>query len=658
MLRHRLLASAGALALTTLGLVHHANAATAWLPTGKTTPTEQRVAVAVGQTRTTIWTSLRLDAASGPVGLLIPVPAGAALDHSSDAWLEALDAATAPRIFPPTGSSHACPGESPDLWIPFHVTSDLAEIPSVKPIESTVLADAPAVFAWAATNGFGISPDVASALENMPGMRFFVERFVAPPAPFVTSTLRVVLPSQTPVLPLALTRAGASDLRVTAWFVGAGRASLTGASPVKLHLENLLWNASSQDSNYVDLRASELLGVGPAAVVTEASSHDALVKDVAIAGGTQAITGVVRGYFQRAKNHLDIDESIATDPCISNAAVSLESPLDVASSCPRADLGVVGGGPGCVEAPNGSQVDPDKLRCGAKADDLAIALSGLKPASTWLTRVTMMITKDTAGQTWPIAFTPAAPDVDPILTATSIDFSGCGASSSSGSSSGGSTSGGSTSGSPWSGSSSGGGSGNSTSGSYYEPSYEPDMACACAGAADPVIVDDTTYDDTTYYDDTSSDDCAGDTTDTAYDDTYYDDTSSDDCAGDTTDTTYDDTTYDDTTYDDTSSDDCDGDTSDSYYDDSSSSDEGIDCSGDTDDDTDDDSDDYDYSDDSSDSSECTVARRPQAKPHKRGPKASVVTLGLLAFLAPLRRWSRPRRTQRTREDNPSRIRSR
>src|SRR5690349_18695684 len=95
MLRRRLLPFLGALALTSLGSLDLAHATTAILPNGAALPLDQRVAVAVSASRTTIWTNLRLDTAAAPVGLLIPVPPGAALDHSSDAWFEALDDATA-----------------------------------------------------------------------------------------------------------------------------------------------------------------------------------------------------------------------------------------------------------------------------------------------------------------------------------------------------------------------------------------------------------------------------------------------------------------------------------------------------------------------------------------------------------------------------------
>jgi len=679
----RLLPLTGLAAITTLAMTQHADATGAWLPSGEATPIEQRVAVAVGPTRSTLWTSLRASADTGPFGIIVPVAPGAALDHSSDAWLEALNVATAPRIFPPTGVVPTCTGEEPpDGSDPFHVTDELGSIESLTPIESILLPNTAAVAAWANQHGFGITPDVYAALDKMVGKRFFAERFDAPNAPFVTSTLRVVSPTQDPVLPLAVTRAGAADLRVTAWLLGKGRATLTGSKPITLPTNDLHWSAGDGDSNYVSLRADRLLAGGPSAVLIEASSHEALVSNVPIANGTSSVTGVVTSFFQRAAMYGDGNPS--TSSCITVAAVALDESYAVAESCPRTGLGIVGGGPACVESPAGAEIDPAKLRCGGITDDLAVALSGMVPQDTVLTRATLFIAKNAAGSTWPVTFEPAASDVRPLLTATSLDLGSCGGNSSTTGSGSSSSSGGNASSGGLGGSNGVGGVGSGvggSAGSYDDDDYDNDVNCACVGTAGPVITDDTgSGGDDDSYDDSSSEDCSGDTSDTG-DDGSYDDASSEDCSGDTSDDdSYDD--YDDS-YDDASSEDCGGDTSDddSYDDDDSSSE---DCGGDTDDssessdsdcssDTDDGGDDWgdweearksssaarrvatiDVSHDDNTSS--AAHRAPAKKLRKRGPKASVITLGLLAILAPLRRLARPDRLRRGSKDKPRRER--
>ncbi|HMY16005.1 MAG TPA: DUF2330 domain-containing protein, partial [Polyangium sp.] len=480
MLRRFQWPSSVALVLTSLAAAPDAQATTAIFPSGSAVPIEQRIAVAVSPSRTTVWTNLRLDSAAKPVGLVVPVPPGAALDHSSDAWFEALDDATAPRILPPTGAAYVCPGTMPDPAVdPFHVTTFPSPMKGLDPSQSQVLPDVPAVLAWAGAGGFTVSAATKTALENMPGMRFFVERFEPKDAPFFTSTLRVVLPGSTPTLPLALTHAGSSDLRVTAWFVGAGRATLTGSSSLKLSMNDLQWSAKTQSSNYIELRDGALLAGGSSASITEAASHDALVKNVAIAEGKGAITGLVTGYFQRAATYLDGNSD--ANPCIISAAAVLEGAANVAQACPRANLGVVDGAPSCVEAPAGAEVDPAKLRCGGRADDLAVVLSDLQPANAWLTRVTMIVPKDSSGQTWPLTFTAVAPTVDPTETAAGISFAGCDAMSSSGSTSSGSSGNGTSSGSSGPSTTSGSGGVGASAPVTPETDYDSDMSCGCGG---------------------------------------------------------------------------------------------------------------------------------------------------------------------------------
>jgi hypothetical protein len=592
--------------------------------------------VAAGPQRTTLWTSLRLSADLGPIGVVVPVPPGASLDHTSPAWIEALEAATAPRVFPPTGESAACSeadaGADGGTSDPFHVTVDLGKTFVLPPLESTVLPDAAAVTAWAAQHGLSVPTAAAKALEAAAGMRFVVERFEVEGGPNVlaTSTLRVVMPGSKPTLPLSLTRAGDEDLLVTAWFVGVGRADLEGAHEVVLPLDQLRWDAAKGSTNYVPLRAATLYD-DASATMLEATSHEALYENTPIAGGKGTIPGVVTSFFTRAASYGDGDPDPAK--CMTAAASAIQSSATVAEACPRADLGVVDGASACVEEPTFGQLDPDLLRCGDGADDLAVALSGLAPQNVWLTRRSMLLPKGATGASWPVSFSNDVPR-SPVVVASSVDRGACEAD---GGASGGSSSSGGATGSSGSGTPSTG-AGNPTGGSGWVdegPYYEPDVGCGCSGTSSTVVDPGSGVggsDDGSYVDD-STDDCSGDTqsssSDTSDDcsgDTQSSsDSSSDDCSGDTQDSG-------------SSSDDCSGSSSDPSYEgddcssgsDSSSSD--VDCSG--------------TSGEGSSSSDCSIAHRPQAQGRRHGPKLSVLTLGALALLAPIRRLRRPHRTRR------------
>jgi uncharacterized protein DUF2330 len=504
----------------------HARASGAWISSAPLEPVEQRVAVSVGPDRTTLWTSLRFDASAGKVGIIVPAPPESSLDFSSDAWFEALEVATAPRVFPPADESPYCPGQSGPASV-FDIAGHVAHTTSLPVDDVAVLDDAGAVALWAAKGGLDLSPELATSLGALGGVRFVAVRFVAPGGPAITRTLRVAMPGAPPLLPLALTRAGAKPLLVTSFTIGAGRAVASGSVPVTIAPGELAWNAKEKKSNYLDARAAALEAEGSDGAITECAGAPPLATNVSIAGGTASIDGLVTAFFDRTAAYGDS----LVDPasCIASAAVALTSSSLVAASCPRAELGVVDPAPSCVESVPVGGVDPAKLRCGGIADDLAVALSGLYPTDAWVTRQSSQIPAGKYGVDWPLLFNGGA-QVSPVLTAKGLDFAGCGNASTSaatGSASGGMSTGGVTvssgsdSGSsgmifagvggstPSGGVGSGQNGGDDSSGSGSFSGAPLDVNCGCSGTVD-TSSDTTSSDSCDGSSDTSSGSCSGD----------------------------------------------------------------------------------------------------------------------------------------------------
>jgi hypothetical protein len=620
-----------------------------WLSSGALTPIEQRIALSVGPGRTTTWTSLRLESGAGAIGVVVPAPSGASLDWSSSSWLEALEVATAPRIFPPDGAPGVCPGDPADD--PFHIAGTLEHVTPLFPAEVVVLADADAVGVWAADNGLTMSPGLAAALASLGGTRFVGARFGAPAGTSLTPTLRVVSPGGAPALPLVLTRAGGDDLLVTTWVIGQGRARLDGTSAT-VDPADISFRASTATSTYAEVRATALAEPGPGAFVIESAGHDTLASNLPIADGTASIEGVITAYFGRAAAYGDgLPDSAA---CVTAAATALASSAPVASSCARADLGVVDGVPGCTETVAPGETDPAALRCGDGADDLAVALSGQAPLGSWLTRQTLILAAGTTGTLRTVTF-PGGAEILPVLRAGSVDLGGCDEPDAA---TGTSTSASASSGGPASGavSSSAVSTGNGGGDRKVIVTGSPVVYEACVCEGDTVGYDpyETYYggeggeggageggageggeSDETYAG--SEDDCGGDSSDS-----YESESESDDgCSGDSSDSSESD-----------SDDGCSGDSSDSS---DSDSDDG--CSGDSSDSSGDDSsnDDASYDDSSDDGAEgssgdstesgsasaCSVA--PIAP---RRPRLSLWMLAGLFVIAPVRRILRPRRLAR------------
>lgn len=644
------------------------------LSDGSHVPLEQRVAIAVGAQRTVVWSQLRVDAGTGPFAVIVPAAPGAALDWSSDAWMEALEEATAPAILPPDGVDAVCPGEpeDPDR---VHLVGR-SHGPTVTPLEVIELPDAMALATWAGQHGMVASAALYATLEQSGGP-FVAARFSGTGAATLTPTLRIVRPSADTSLPFVLTEATSQPVDVALFTLATARPQLDG-SPAWVSPQEIVFDVAAGTSNYETRRAAAL--DAPDRWLLECSSHPRLDEPLDLTPST-SLASLLGGYFIRGTAYEPVGTS--ANDCFALASGAMQGP--VGTACPAAAIGVVGGGADdCLET--SGNAPPSAMRCGLDQDsplgDLALAFSGQLPQAMVLSRVAMRLGAGEVGASPVLSFV-APSTVSPVREAAAVDFDGCpgGGSSSSSTSGGGSSV------------SSGGGAGGpgtteGTGGTRRVPVYERTDSCGSrADVGVPVFytdVDDTEDAPDAYYTE-GADDCGGDTT-SSYDAVYdtdgdgvhddvdrYDGYDGDDCGGDT----YDDDTYESESdyegddcggdsYDDSEwasdhEDDCGGDASDGYEweDDDCSGDasDGYDssdddCGGDASDgyeweDDDcggDSSDGYDSSDcDSgdSDSESCTISRGS-----RRRPRLSAITLSMVALLFPLRRWRRPRRRKR------------
>jgi hypothetical protein len=384
------------------------------------TPLEQRVVLAVGPQRTTLWSQLRLRAEPGLVAVVVPAAPGAALDWATPAFTEALELATAPRIVPPDGTTGVCEGD--------HVPPDVTDVvgvlyhePVLEAEEVVTLSDAAAVVAWATAHGMNVSPDLEIGMVGLGDVRFVVASFQAAGGDVLTPTLRVVAPAPAPFLPFVLGQATDAVLDVTVWTIADGHAHLDGTA-VTVDPDDLVYDAESGETNYESVRAAALAPYGPHAWLTECASRGALVAPVDLPTTDHVVPPVVESYFAAGALY-DLggfDAKACTEAAL--AALALQAP--VAASCPRAELGIVDGIGSCSEAPLRGEVAPEALRCGS-ADDLAVALSGIEAASAELTRLAMRIAPGSTGFSEPVDVITGATTVTPVLEAGDIDLDSC-----------------------------------------------------------------------------------------------------------------------------------------------------------------------------------------------------------------------------------------
>lgn len=606
----RLVLAIGLLGPAALSVSENAGAV-GLMAAGEERAIEQRLAMAVAPGRVSLWSQVRVDGQGGTIAIVLPVADGTAIDWGSRAFFESLEVATAPRVIPPDGAPAVCPGDQPEPLA--QVVGDVAGSATLEPAETLVLDDVAAVQAWATSQGLSISPALDVALQTAGPVRFFVARFSAPAGPALTKALRVVTTGGTPAIPLVFTQATTQPVDVVLWSLGAGRAQLAGTAAL-IDTSDLVFDVGAVSSNYRDLLSSALGSQG--ALVYQMSSHEALRDTIPAIEGGPEIDSVIRTYFARAA----LLGEVTGDPnaCTTAAAVVLGQGSRMGTTCPRTQLGVAGGGAPCsADVIDVGEVDPNLLRCGPLSDDLAVLLSDLVPGDAWLTRAAARIPTGQVGANKNVTF-PGGERLDPIVSATSIDLSGCGGSGQGGMPTSGPSTG--------AGDSSGvGPSAGSGSGTVVEvPVYAYD-GCACGGEYVIIDYESVDADDAPegYYVD-EGDGCSSETADTYVDDDYST-SAPDDCSGETYDAG--DSAYDDGCGCDTAdaesvdAEGCSCDAADSGAADSCDCGEGIDATDGC-------------------GEDCAV------KPVRRPRRINRYVYIGLGILIPLRRWSRPKRKAR------------
>jgi hypothetical protein len=348
---------------------------------------EARVAIAHGPAQSTLWFSAKIEGAADDIHVIVPVPPGARIDLSTDAWFEALADTTHTRVIPPQAPPDVtceqarvpAPGDHDLVGDVEHV----ATVPPAAPADVMTMSE---VVVWVQDQGMSLSFDALSQLANLDiqGFLFVRLRFEVDPGTFTLRTIRVASPSANAKVPLVLTSAGASPALVRVWAFAEGRANPSVLSWSTLNPADVHWSLAGgvPPTNYRDA-LGKMLDVTSWAV--DASSHDTIYRSLPLGGGSSFLPAVIDGYFDRASGYGDALATPAT--CIARVAAMEASMAKVGRVCAPGALVDVSG-PACEEEAKPGEIAAADLRCGGIADDLALAMAGTSPGSLWLTRWT------------------------------------------------------------------------------------------------------------------------------------------------------------------------------------------------------------------------------------------------------------------------------
>ncbi len=178
------------------------------------------------EARTTRWASLHVVGNATARAWVVPVVGGAYVDAASDAWMEALEAASAPRILPPNQPAPCGPAGGVDI------EGSLDHVFTVAPTSVAVAPDTATLAMLLATWGLQESPQVAAGLgaAAAPGTAFVVLGYMNPPVDMVTRTVRVVDSSPLGV-PLSLVQGASPATTVTAYLFSPSGAAAGAPRP-------------------------------------------------------------------------------------------------------------------------------------------------------------------------------------------------------------------------------------------------------------------------------------------------------------------------------------------------------------------------------------------------------------------------------------------
>jgi hypothetical protein len=497
----RLFCSSGALVAAALVLSLSADAramgALVSYPPGSAAATEVRLAFAGTGTPAVRWGSLRVQGTPTTFAWILPVRDGAYVDLASDAWLESLEAASAPRVIPPDPTPECGLSAVPET------DGDPSHRATVAPEGVEVAADRTSLDASLAAHGLSLTSDLAPGIDAAAaaGLRFVVLVFTG--APDVRTRAVRVVDDSPPGASLSLLRGAPTGTAVTAYATEPGAVRIGYASSLALDPSLLRWGGMGT-STYAAATEALLLG-SPGSWLVDTSAHEAAFDSVPVQGGS-AVPALDDTYFARAAAYADATDAPAACSSAATAASTADTPVAVA--CPAGAAARVDVTTACAEAVQAGEVDPSVFRCGGISDDLALALSGMAPEQAWIMRARTVLSADVPGDDAPTSPDTGGGTLGPVLSATGYETT-C---------------------SP---PVTGGGSSGAPSGSSGDNSSDPnsgsspnDVGNAAAGAA---AVSSGCGGDTSS-DDSSSGSCGGDTSQTS---DGSDSSSSSSCGGDT-----------------------------------------------------------------------------------------------------------------------------
>ncbi len=363
-------------------------------PTQVTVVTGHRMAFSISPQQSVLWDQIEYSGSPSNFAWVLPVRAGAQVQLSHDEFFAALDALSNPVITGPTpncatsggpaigcGSSASSAGSASD----FSAASgsgggnggegngvQVLSQGVVGPYEQVTLksTNPNALYDWLLANSYDIPNAMRPVIDGYvaAGFDFIALRLAPGQGVQAMQPVRVVTPGAGLTLPLRMVAAGVgANVGITLYVLGDGRYQAQGFPNGVVEDSQLVWLHAQAQSNYETVAEQIMKGGGGRTWLTELSQGVLLQGSAAqtATGGYQCGVSGGGGAGVTLNSQSLPDLYYAQCLCLT-ACPELPDASDDASGLSNPD----GGCDTC-----------------AGFDDLTVAMTGLDPASTWLTRM-------------------------------------------------------------------------------------------------------------------------------------------------------------------------------------------------------------------------------------------------------------------------------
>lgn len=396
--------------------------------TDSTVVTGHRMALSISPDQTVLWDQIQYAGDPAEFAWVLPVKKDAYIEVASDAFFEALDAATTVQVIQPSVTcdqpmSFGGCGSSLESAADFGGTGggegpqvDVLHRGTVGPYETVTLAsDTPgALNAWFTKFNYNIDPSQQPIIDAYvaEGFDFIAIRLLPDKGVREMKPVRVVSPGASPVLPLRMVAIGTgANVAVTLFVIAEGRWEADNFKNALVPNDLVAWDFITGKSNYGELRKTTLESIAKGhAWLTAYAVPGALLRPLQspipnnfgfgnIQYGSDPsgfpIDTVAEAYLNQGISNEETGGlgSVEIQAC-RDAFMTFETDIAqsgalVDSPCPA---GVPLNDPTCTMVDPG-ELDARQLACGGLSD-LAVALVGSHPKDVWITRLEAELPKE------------------------------------------------------------------------------------------------------------------------------------------------------------------------------------------------------------------------------------------------------------------------